>query len=188
MSNQIKQRGYRIDTRAVVLCGVLAMLLWLSMACFSWCGARHLLLVKMDMLCGYRKDLFQMDNYKEFENTEMELDEIVEIIGEQILQDEKIPGILNLTRVQQMQFSYAVLKKLCKDEGMTVRYIQNEPFQSMGSIFVEGDSLEFGDCKWLGKALEFADNVEIYPILNERVRMTLTFHKLTVPIKSEDNI
>lgn len=128
-----------------------------------------------------------MESYEEMEDIEMELDGLIESIGDQIMQDEKTPGILNLTRMQQMQFSYSVLKKLCKDGDMTVQYIQNEPFKSMGSIFIEGDSLSFLDCKWLGRAVEFADNVDIYPLLNERVRMVLTFHKLTVSIKVEDN-
>lgn len=126
-----------------------------------------------------------MKNYEDLENAEMELDSIIESIGEQIIHDESTPGILHLPRVKQMQFSYAVLQKLCEDEDMTVRYIQNEPFQSMGSIYVEGDSLSFLNCKWLGRAVEFADNVEIYPLLNERVRMVLTFHGLTVPIKTD---
>lgn len=81
-----------------------------------------------------------------------------------------------------MQFSYAVLQKLCENEDMTVRYIQNEPFQSMGSIYVEGDNLSFLDCKWLCRAVEFADNVEIYALKDEKVRMVLTFHKLTVKL------
>ena len=103
-----------------------------------------------------------MKNYEDLENAEMELDSIIESIGEQIIQGESTPGILHLPRVQKMQFSYAVLQKLCKDEDMTVRYIQNEPFKSMGSIYVEGDSLSFLNCKWLSRAVEFADNVEIY--------------------------
>lgn len=127
-----------------------------------------------------------MRNYENLENIEMELDSIIESIGEQIMQNENAPGILHLPRMQQMQFSYAVLQKLCKNEDMTVRYIQNEPFQSMGSIYVEGDSLSFLDCKWLSRAVEFADNVEIYPLLDERIRMVLTFHGLTVPINTDE--
>lgn len=123
-----------------------------------------------------------MENYEEIEDIEMKLDGIIESIGDQIMQDEKTPGILNLTRMQQMQFSYTVLKKLCKNGDMTVRCIQNEPFKSMGSIFVEGDSLSFLDCKWLSRAVEFADNVEIYPLKDEKVCMVLTFHNLTVKL------
>jgi hypothetical protein len=50
---------------------------------------------------------------------------------------------------------------------------------------MEGDALEFSDCKRLGRAIEFADNVEIFPLIDGKVKMALTFHGLTAPIKTK---
>ena len=48
----------------------------------------------------------------------------------------------------------------------------------MGSVSVEGKSLEFDDPMRFARAAEFASNVEIYPLANDRVRLTFTFHGL----------
>lgn len=107
-----------------------------------------------------------------------ELDELIDSIGEWILEDEMKPGVLNPLRVQQMRFSHSVMEKLARGSGMRVTYTMHEPFTSMGSITVEGDHLEFSDCKWLGRAMEFASNVEVYPLAEGGVRLVLTFHRL----------
>lgn len=107
-----------------------------------------------------------------------ELDELIDSIGEWILEDEMKPGLLNPLRVQQMRFSHSVMKKLSQDSQMRVTYTMHDPFTSMGSITVEGDYLEFDDCKWLGRAMEFASNVEVYPLAEGGVRLVLTFYHL----------
>jgi len=71
-----------------------------------------------------------------------------------------------------------LMKRLTTGSAMQVTYTMHDPFPSMGSITVEGDHLAFSDCKWLGRALEFASNVEVYPLSNGGVRMVLTFHGL----------
>ena len=109
-----------------------------------------------------------------------ELDELIDSIGKWILEDEGKPGILNPVRLQQMRFAHAVLKRVIENNGATIKYSIHEPFRSMGSITVEGSQLEFTDCKWLGRAMEFASNVEIYPLSSEGVRLVLTFHDLVV--------
>jgi len=111
-------------------------------------------------------------------NEAQELDELIDSIGEWILEDEMKPGILNPLRLQQMKFAHSVMQKLTKETQMQTTYATHEPFASMGCITVEGDYLEFTDCKWLGRAMEFASNVDIYPLANGGVRLVLTFHRL----------
>lgn len=115
-----------------------------------------------------------------FENRE--LDELIESIGRWIIEDEKKPGILNPVRIQQIAFSNGVLKKMLQGTDTHIATDLHNHFKSMGSICIEGESLIFEDCKWLGRALEFASNVEIYPLSNGNIRMTLTFHNLTQPL------
>lgn len=113
-----------------------------------------------------------------------EMDELIDSIGQWILEDEKKPGILNPIRMKQMQFTHSVLKRLAEGCDANVTYAIHKPFLSMGSITVEGESLEFLDCKWLGRAMEFASCVEVYPLSNGNVRLTLTFHDLVVKEKT----
>ena len=119
----------------------------------------------------------------EFENKE--LDELLDSIGRWIIEDETRPSILNPLRMEQLCFSKAVLQNMVDGSNMKISAVIHEPFNSMGSICVEGENLEFGDCKWLGRVIELASNVEIFPLIEGKVKMVLTFHGLTAPIKTK---
>ena len=117
-----------------------------------------------------------MENYDENRN---ELDELIDCIGQWIVEDEQQPEILNPIRLQQMNFSHTVIKRIAEDE-MSVSYDLHKPFKNMGSICLEGESLAFLDCRHLARAITFADSVDIYPLTNGKVRLVLTFRGLTV--------
>ena len=119
----------------------------------------------------------------EFENRE--LNELIDSIGRWIIEDETRPSILNPLRMEQFFFANTVLEKMIQDTDMKCSVTMHEPFNSMGSICMEGDALEFSDCKKLGRAIEFADNVEIFSLIDGKVKMALTFHGLTAPIKTK---
>ncbi|MBR1972019.1 MAG: hypothetical protein IKA16_01125 [Oscillospiraceae bacterium] len=106
-------------------------------------------------------------------------DELIENIGRRIVADELQPSILNPLRIQQMAFSNTVLEKLTYGTDMKISAATHKPFKSMGSICIEGDCLEFTDCKWLSRAIQFASNVEVYTTLNGKIKFVLTFHSLT---------
>lgn len=114
-----------------------------------------------------------------------ELEELIDTLGQRIMEDETHPRILNPFRMAQIYFAHTVLEKMTEGTGIKVSAALHEPFNSMGSICMEGDTLEFSDCKRLGRAIEFADNVEIFPLIDGKVKMVLTFHGLTAPIKTK---
>ena len=116
----------------------------------------------------------------EFENREL-----IESIGRWIIEDETRPSILDPLRMEKFLFASTVLEKMIQDTDMKFSVTMHEPFNSMGSICMEGDTLEFTDCKRLGRAIELADNVEIFPLIDGKVKMALTFHGLTAPIKTK---
>ena len=122
-----------------------------------------------------------MNRYEENRN---ELDELIDCIGQWILEDEQQPGTLQPLRLQMMNFSYSVLKRIAAENSMTVSYELHKPFQSMGSICLEGEDLVFLHCKQLARAISFADNVDIFPLTNGRIRFVLTFHRLTKKINA----
>lgn len=92
--------------------------------------------------------------------------------------------ILNTLRVQEVQFAYAVIAKLLKDIGSDARIEckQHEFNANVAVIRVECDALEFATTKNFSRATELATNLEIYPLTNGYIRMTLTFHGLLIPI------
>ena len=122
-----------------------------------------------------------MDQYTENQN---ELDELIDCIGQWILEDEQQPSILQPLRLQMMNFSYRILKRIAEENGMTVSYELHKPFQSMGSVCLEGEDLVFLQCKQLSRAISFADNVDAFPLTNGRIRFVLTFHRLTKKVNA----
>ena len=114
----------------------------------------------------------------------MDIDEtLIACIGQDIWNEEMQTTILHATRLRQLQFSYTVLRYLTQEKPVKVSYKLYEPFKTMGSISAEGRELSFDKPEWFARAAEFADNTELYPLANGNVRLTFTFHNLTVPLK-----
>lgn len=98
-------------------------------------------------------------------------------------QDAK-PAAVVIPRLKQMEFAYAVMKYLVRDiPGCSLSYKLHEPFKSCGSITVEAKELYFIKREWFARAAEFASNVEIYPLTNGRVRLSMGFWGLAKPIE-----
>jgi PDZ domain-containing secreted protein len=111
------------------------------------------------------------------------LDEWIDSVKDEILSEDSEVMAINPLKVKQMQFVYAVLKRCVTGSDVKISYKMNEPFKSMGSVSVEGNELVFTEAKWMARAVEFASNVEIYPLADERVRMTFTFHGIAKSIE-----
>lgn len=114
---------------------------------------------------------------------EQAMDELVESIKDDVENDESKTTVLNVLRLKQLQFAYAVLKYITKDKDVQLSYKLYEPFKTMGSITVEGKTLTLDKPEWFARVAEFATNTEIYPLAKNSVRMTFTFHGLTEPIE-----
>lgn len=128
------------------------------------------------------KNKFEIEFHSDEEVWAM-LDNVVVTVGEAIAVDESKPAVLNPIKIQQMQFSYGVIKYLTQNTDAKMSYALNEPFKSMGSISVEGKNLAFTNSEWFARACEFASNTEVYPLTNGKVRLTLTFHGLVRPVE-----
>ena len=109
----------------------------------------------------------------------------LEDVGQEILDEENKPMLLNPTRLTQMQFVYAVLKKYALVNDAIVTYKLNEPFTSMGSVTIEGEDFILSSPKWFARAAEMASNVEIYTLVNGNIRITFTFHEYAKLIQSQ---
>lgn len=110
-------------------------------------------------------------------------DELVDGLRPDIEDEDSKVTMLDGLRLKQIQFAHAALQYITRGTDAIVSYKLNEPFKTMGSISVEGETLEFDNPEWFARVAEFASNTEVYPLTKNRVRMTFTFHGLTKPVE-----
>ena len=117
------------------------------------------------------------------EEVEQRMDEIVESLRPDIEADKSRTVLLNAARMTQLEFTYLVMRRLTQGRDVSVTYKLYEPFRTMVSVSVEGKSIEFDSPEWFARAAEFASNTDVYPLADNKVRLTFTFHGLTAPIE-----
>lgn len=121
------------------------------------------------------------------ENGELDDEELFEgekSLLEMIEADEQRVALTNVPRLKQMQLAYKAIERLfASQKGVSVKYSLNKPFNSFGSISVEGAVIDIENAALFGKINLIANNVEIYPLTNGRIRMAFGFHNLTSPIE-----
>ena len=111
------------------------------------------------------------------------MDSLVISVANDIAQDESRTSIINPYRMQQLLYTYKVMKYLMKGTSAKVTYKLHEPYQSIGSVSVTGKDIEFKKVSWFLRAAELASNYEVYPKTDGTVCMTFTFHGITTPIE-----
>ena len=116
------------------------------------------------------------------EDLEQSMDDFIEVISQELEAEEWHTTMLDFQKSKQIQFAYSVLKYLTRGSDAVVSYKLHEPFKTMGSVSVEGKSIEFYQPEWFARVAEFASNTEVYPLAKNRVRLTFTFHGLTKSI------
>ncbi len=118
------------------------------------------------------------------DEVEQMLDSIVTTVAEEVAVDDSKTSIINPYKIQQVIYTYKVLKYLTKGtRGVKVSYELYKPFISMGSVSVVGKNLAFRKPEWFMKAVELASNFEVYPKTDGTIQMNFTFHGLTRPIE-----
>ena len=103
---------------------------------------------------------------------------IIEAIGSAIEDEEAEPQVLNVQRMLQFMAALRQLKALA-GESWRVTCALHEPYTSMGVISIEAPEFTFENIQELNKVLVNASNVEIYPLVNDNLKMNITFHGIT---------
>ena len=104
-------------------------------------------------------------------------------LGEMIQEEESRTAILNPEKLRRMKLCYELVKHFLTAPGEDLSYRVNEPFKSMGSITMESDKFIVKYPEMLRLACRLADNMEVYPLTNGRIRMAFSFHGLTKTIE-----
>lgn len=134
-----------------------------------------------------------MDYYEEsedFEEYEFEdedlaaIDAILETLCSNAQNEESSVYVMDMNRVEHMKFAYMALKKALINHGENTKIVceQDKIIPYMGHVSVEAESIGFSDMDWLARAAQYADNTEIYPLMGNKVRLTLGFNRLLVPM------
>lgn len=113
-----------------------------------------------------------------------QLDNLLECIRESREDGVEI-SLLNPLRTEMLRFSYYAVKRALRESGceakVTCKQIKVAP--DMGAVSIEGKEVDIvGEeaTKWFHRAMEFADNAEVYPLVNGKIRFTLGFNGMTL--------
>lgn len=126
----------------------------------------------------------------EHDSPDMELDEdispeieaIVESIFESLPKSDVM--MLNAQRVRDMKSAYDLTQTAVQvDSGTAVVCKQSDVASDMGYISIEGQSVEFLNSEAFAKIAGLASNTEVYPLAQNKVRVTFTFNGLMVPLE-----
>lgn len=118
----------------------------------------------------------------DFEFDPDEIEETIRELAMMIEAQESEPQVLNLPRMLQMVQAYKQLQIIaCDDWKITT--VVHKPVTSMGVICIEAEDLIFDRMTEINKVLASADNMEIYPLTNGNIRMTIAFHGITKPVE-----
>lgn len=113
---------------------------------------------------------------EKFESNEM--DAMIQALGEAIQKSESRNGMLNVEKVDWIRRDYFLIRKMAQMTEAKVTWALHSPFVSMGYITLEADDLIFTEMKELAEVISRCDNLEIYPLTNGKIRMTLGYHGL----------
>lgn len=123
-----------------------------------------------------------MASFKNEMEMNKEFDALIAEIASAVSTDESRPAVVRPSKYKQMEFVEACMLYLTKGTNASVSSVVNSPFKSMGSVTVETDAICFRDPIWFARAAEFAANVEIYPLVEDRIRIEFAFYGLAVPL------
>lgn len=125
-----------------------------------------------------------MDHEEEFDESMETLDAFIEYLKEQ-MEDGTYTSITDPAKVEIMKFCALAIKRALPKTGCPVKITSGQESvlgSRYGWVRIEADKLDITDTKWFCRAAEFADSTECYPLANGKVRMTFTFHRVTIPI------
>lgn len=93
-------------------------------------------------------------------------------------------NMLNFRRVREMNNAYRFIVESLNAAGCDAKVScgYGEFGDNIGYIEVEGDSIDFANLDYFSCAASLANNTEVYPLVNGKVRMALTFYKVIIPI------
>lgn len=121
---------------------------------------------------------------KELEEGEFPaIDKLVEFLKSTPTDDRDM--VSNPIRLAQMEFCCMVLHRIFKESNSeaVMEYTQGKIDRKMGGIVISVEAFDITNTKDFAKISDFADAVEIEPLLSGKIRISLTFRNLLIPLE-----
>ncbi len=117
-----------------------------------------------------------MNNHKEnFENLDFE---VIDSLAEYLRTHAPQASILNGKRYVELYMAKEALDEVLRQSDAAPSQMKLDPMFLSGSLVAEVDDFEVHDLTLLQVAMSKADNFEIYPLVNGKMRMAFTFQRL----------
>lgn len=87
----------------------------------------------------------------------------------------------NDKRISECRLAYSALRRCLNEAGCNIRLMdfeQSEIAPSSGDIIIEAEEIRFVGTKWFARIAELADNIDVYPLTDGAIRMTVGFYGL----------
>ena len=141
-----------------------------------------------EMAAGLGVDL-DSDQGDEFDLTDEEEDELfapIDAIIEQLRMapDTTSVSVENMSRVRDMKLAYQIIKQIFQatKSEVDVTYRRHEFDANAGVLRIEGSPLSVVDMEGFATVAGLADNMEIYPLEVNKLRMAYMFYGLLTRI------
>lgn len=110
------------------------------------------------------------------------LDRIVLAVAQKADKDDKITSIVVPTKMKLVCESYRLLRYMFGSKAK-VSYTLHKPYKSVGYIPIEGKKINVKNPASFMAIVRAASNFEVFPTLNGKIVMNLTYHGLTQSIE-----
>ena len=126
----------------------------------------------------YHIEVIKMENKKEKNKRDvvLELAKLLEFVDSN-------PSVINLQRIKDLQTVYNIMNEMALNlADAKLAYRVNTPFKNCGDVSVETNEINLVNTRPILDAALIADNMDIYPLADGRVKICFGFNTLTVPI------
>lgn len=116
-------------------------------------------------------------NREHFEK-DAELFAKVDVLAEWIRANAPQTQMLNIPRYREVVRAKARLDRLLEGMGEGATSLELNPLFGAATLRVELEDLEVGSISDFTEAVQAANNFEIYPLKNGKMRLTVTFYRV----------
>jgi len=103
----------------------------------------------------------------------------VDALCEYLREHQPRAQVLNLERYSEMCLAKTLLEEVLAKAGYSVKLsVQYIPMLQHAALSAELDDFEVSDPLLFAAVLQLADNFEVYPLLNGRVRIAFSFNRM----------
>lgn len=114
---------------------------------------------------------------------EKEFDELIDVIRK--LPANSSASFPNVQRIRDVAVVTDMMYRLCTDDKIRVSNSLPDISNGFAEVVVEGPSIEIFSPDMFQRVIKLANNFEVYPLTNGKVRMAFGFYGLKTKVEEE---